>query len=91
MNETDELARKLGSRVAIRQAILECRDRISIEESKITMIVEEAMGIDTYTRYALSVGIHRCDKSPLGLCCYERFDDPAWDHCIHCSEPHDRK
>lgn len=87
----DLLAMKLGSRYAIRHAILEARFRIANEETKIRRIVEEAMGVDTYTRFALSIGIHSCDESPIGICCYEKFDDPVWDDCIYCHLPHERK
>lgn len=39
----------------------------------------------------LMVGTWECQDSPLGLCIYHDFDDPAWDNCLICNEPHERK
>lgn len=33
----------------------------------------------------------KCDKSPDGCCQYDDKKDPAWDDCIHCHEPYERK
>ena len=32
-----------------------------------------------------------CDKSPFGYCTYHKFEDRAWDHCLFCGEPYERK
>ena len=37
------------------------------------------------------IGEWDCDKSPLGLCVYDKVNDPALDDCIFCHEPHERK
>jgi hypothetical protein len=39
----------------------------------------------------LDVGDHDCEKSPNGRCEYDRVNDPAWDQCVHCGDPHERK
>ncbi len=37
------------------------------------------------------VGGWDCEKSPIGLCIYNPFKDPAKDSCIFCGGPHERK
>ena len=37
------------------------------------------------------VGEWDCKKSPVGLCVYHHFKDPAHDGCIYCHEPNERK
>jgi hypothetical protein len=32
-----------------------------------------------------------CEKSPIGTCIYNKFEDPAMDGCIFCHEPYERK
>tara|TARA_Y100000310_G_scaffold307885_1_gene350426 strand:- start:639 stop:1016 length:378 start_codon:yes stop_codon:yes gene_type:complete len=32
-----------------------------------------------------------CEDSPTGKCQYDDIEDPAWDNCIHCDWPYDRK
>jgi len=32
-----------------------------------------------------------CEESPSGSCQYDNSKDPAWDNCIHCNEPYERK
>ena len=32
-----------------------------------------------------------CPNSPNGCCEYDDEADPAWDECIHCGEPYERK
>lgn len=32
-----------------------------------------------------------CPKSPFGYCAYDKVDDPAWDTCLFCGEPYERK
>jgi hypothetical protein len=32
-----------------------------------------------------------CDKSPVGLCVYNPFEDRAKDFCIYCGNPNERK
>ena len=91
MDEQDEIAIRLGSPMAIRDAIRECQHQILIEEVKIAKLLEHAIGVDNYGRYNITLGIHDCEKSPLLMCCYERFDDPAFDYCIFCGDPHERK
>ncbi len=33
----------------------------------------------------------KCEKSPFGSCAYHKFEDRAWDHCLFCGEPYERK
>ncbi len=37
------------------------------------------------------VGEWDCKKSPIDLCVYNPFKDPAKDACIFCGGPHERK
>ena len=32
-----------------------------------------------------------CEDSPTRFCRYDNVEDPAWDSCIHCDEPYERK
>ncbi len=32
-----------------------------------------------------------CEKSPLGKCAYDFFEDPSRDDCIFCHDPQERK
>jgi hypothetical protein len=32
-----------------------------------------------------------CEESPSGSCQYNDIEDPAWDNCIHCDNPYERK
>ena len=32
-----------------------------------------------------------CPESPFGYCAYHKFDDRAWDNCLFCHEPYERK
>jgi len=32
-----------------------------------------------------------CPKSPFGYCAYHKFDDRAWDNCLFCHDPYERK
>lgn len=32
-----------------------------------------------------------CPNSPFGYCAYHKWEDRAWDHCLFCGEPHERK
>ena len=32
-----------------------------------------------------------CPESPFGYCAYHKWEDRAWDHCLFCGEPHERK
>ena len=32
-----------------------------------------------------------CPDSPFGYCAYHKFDDRAWDNCLFCHQPYERK
>lgn len=32
-----------------------------------------------------------CPDSPFGTCAYHRFEDKAWDNCLFCHDPYERK
>lgn len=34
---------------------------------------------------------HECEASPVGVCLYDEYDDPARDCCLVCGEPEERK
>ena len=33
----------------------------------------------------------QCEDSPVGLCVYDSINDRAFDHCIFCGDPDERK
>jgi len=57
----------------------------AILDSALTMVVPKP---DKYCDYV--VGDWECRQSPLGKCVYYKREDPAFDDCIYCHEPHDR-
>ncbi len=32
-----------------------------------------------------------CPTSPIGTCVYHKFEDRAWDNCLFCHDPYERK
>ena len=36
-------------------------------------------------------GTQHCETSPTKLCWYDDQQDSAWDFCVLCGEPHERK
>jgi len=36
-------------------------------------------------------GSWECEGSPTKLCWYDARRDPAWDHCLFCGDPDERK
>lgn len=36
-------------------------------------------------------GTWGCEGSPSGKCWYDARKDPAWDFCVFCGDPHERK
>ena len=53
-------------------------------------IVWEALNGDYRTLYH-KIGVWECIESPIGVCMYDDMDDPAWDDCLFCHEPDERK
>ena len=39
----------------------------------------------------IGIGGWSCEKSPIFACCYNEFTDSAFDHCVFCGEPDERK
>lgn len=37
------------------------------------------------------IGAWECESSPIGVCLYNRDDDPCFDYCLFCEEPDERK
>lgn len=42
-------------------------------------------------KYGYKVGLEECPKSSIGICVYDAMEDPAWDDCIYCHKPNERK
>jgi len=40
---------------------------------------------------SIAIGSWECKDSPIGVCFYDSREDPAYDDCLICSEPHERK
>ena len=36
-------------------------------------------------------GYHDCKDSPIGTCFYDSMEDPAFDDCLVCGNPEERK
>lgn len=39
----------------------------------------------------ISIGMHNCPTSPIGVCAYEDDEDPSHEDCVFCHEPNERK
>ena len=39
----------------------------------------------------IEIGSWGCEKSPINTCCYNNYTDRAFDHCIFCGHPDERK
>ena len=33
----------------------------------------------------------KCSTSPIGTCVYDSYKDRAWDNCLFCGDPYERK
>jgi len=87
----DKLALKLGSRVALMNAVRKEKNKITTAYDKINGLTDpifEQMGL---LPIGMQVGEWECEDSPFGFCAYERFEDPAYDNCVFCHQPHERK
>lgn len=38
-----------------------------------------------------AIGVWSCKESPIGVCIYDSLKDIAWDTCLFCSLPNERK
>ena len=68
------------------------RDRqkqLAVIDYEIDQIAEKHF--EDYSPFIHLIGRWECEKSPLGLCVYDREKDPASDGCIFCKNPHERK
>ena len=39
----------------------------------------------------IHIGYHDCKDSPIGTCFYDSMEDPAFDDCLICGDPEERK
>ena len=39
----------------------------------------------------IKVGYWPCSESPIRVCFYYEYEDPALDNCVVCNLPHERK
>jgi hypothetical protein len=46
---------------------------------------------ETDTRGHIEIGDWKCEDSPIGICFYDSWEDPAWDDCLICGNPDERK
>lgn len=70
--------------IAIQQSIGQVERMIE----QLEMDVLRATGLSTDY---LCIGSHKCMQSPIELCVYDDMNDAAWDECIFCHDPHERK
>ena len=59
----------------------------------ISVILEQAVYNYPSLVVAPSLGdsVWNCEESPVLLCIYDSYKDPAMDECIYCGEPDQRK
>ena len=87
----NELAIKLGSKVALGKALHKQIDRIRDAESALIELTHEAYEQCGHHPAYMALGYNDCDISPFTICAYNLVDDPAHDNCVFCHEPHERK
>lgn len=72
----------------------------SVLNSGSVMSVLRQKSLETYKRGSdtccvvlpdCSEGVHLCEASPTGHCCYNDLEDRDHDCCLFCGEPHERK
>lgn len=85
MNELLELRDKLlKSQIAIEQSLGEV-------ERMIEQVEMDALRDAGFTNEYLVVGSWACPTSPVETCVYDDEVDSAWDNCIFCGHPDERK
>ena len=90
-SKEDEVAARLGSPLALHLQIDFHRDQIQEHQKKIRAIVDPILEKLFNDSSRLSVGVHDCENSPYRICTYDVWDDPKWDFCVFCNQPHTRK
>ena len=91
ITKEDRLAAKLGSQVALKEQIESYREQIQTLDDKIRELVEPELEKKFGYSVGYSLGVHECNKSPYGFCTYDHVEDPRWDFCVFCGDPHERK
>lgn len=61
--------------------------KFDIKQKKFDLIFD-ATGLQ---ESEIVIGEWDCDKSPIGVCVYDRVEDPACDYCVFCHQPDERK
>ena len=85
MTQLLELREKLQkTKIAIEQSLGEV-------ERMIEQVEMDALRDAGFTNEDLVVGSWTCSKSPIALCVYDDEVDSAWDNCIFCGHPDERK
>ena len=59
-----------------------------LDEIRIKIITES---FDLKVAKHIVIGCHECKDSPIGVCFYDSIGDPAWDDCLICGYPDERK
>lgn len=72
------------------------KDQIKLRRKNILSINNEIIEIaiskmDNFYPIKHVIGTWDCEKSPLDLCVYDRFEDNCLDECIFCGDPSERK
>ena len=58
-------------------------------ENEINSLIKTV--IPDYNLWLHVVGEWDCEESPIGLCLYNRIEDPCLDNCLYCGNPDERK
>jgi len=65
--------------------VKEAKFRLEVLESS---IIQQAF--PEFNSLLYQVGVWKC-SGPVGYCLYDKYVDPAFDDCIFCHEPDERK
>lgn len=75
----------------LKDELFEARDVFLKKERALTVKLMKYLKQEGISDIYPVVGDWKCEKSPIGHCIYNHFDDPVHDDCIFCHEPDERK
>lgn len=67
--------------------ISEAKDELDFQKDE---LIEKAWS-DYWAVEHATTTVWDCPESPFGYCAYHKFDDRAWDNCLFCHQPYERK
>lgn len=85
------LTKLLDLREKLRKTQIAIEQSLGEVERMIEQVEMDALRDAGFTSGYLVVGSWTCSKSPIALCVYDDEVDQAWDECIFCGQPDERK